>query len=137
MLSLVTGDIGSTLRVVVTATNGAGSTSATSPATSVVAALLPSNTAAPSITGLLEVGQLLTALTGKWTGTPSITYGYQWELCNLLGKESAAIAKATGPTYLLSLLDLALPLRVTVTASNVAGSVSATSAVTGLVEALL
>ena len=137
VLSLVTGDIGSTLRAVVTATNQAGSTSATSPATSVVAALLPSNTAAPSITGLLKVGQLLTALTGKWTGTPPITYGYQWELCNLLGKECAAIAKATGPTYLLSLLDLALPLRVTVTASNAAGSVSATSAVTGLVEALL
>ena len=137
VLSLVTGDIGSTLRVVVTATNAAGSTSATSPATTVVSALLPSNTAAPSITGLLKVGQLLTALTGKWTGTPPITYGYQWELCNLLGKECAAIAKATGPTYLLSLLDLALPLRVTVTASNAAGSVSATSAVTGLVEALL
>jgi hypothetical protein len=137
VLSLVAGDIGSTLRVVVTATNAAGPTSATSPATGVVAALLPSNTALPSIKGLLKVGQLLTALTGSWTGTAPITYGYQWELCNLLGKECVAIAKATGPTYLLSLLDVALPLRVTVTASNIAGSVSATSGVTGLVEALL
>jgi hypothetical protein len=125
------------LRVIVTATNGAGSVSATSAATSVVSALLPSNTVLPSISGLLKVGQLLTALTGTWTGTPPIAYGYQWELCNLLGKECAPIAKATGATYLLSLLDVALPLRVTVTASNAAGSVPATSAVTGLVEALL
>jgi hypothetical protein len=35
----------------VTATNAAGSVSATSPATGLVSALLPSNTALPSISG--------------------------------------------------------------------------------------
>jgi len=48
-LGLLTSMIGSTTRLVVTATNGAGSTSATSEPTSVIKALLPSNTALPSV----------------------------------------------------------------------------------------
>ncbi len=137
VLSLVSADVGSTVRMVVTATNSAGSTSATSEPSGLIAALLPKNTALPSITGLLKIAQLLTAVTGTWTGTAPITYSYQWELCNLLGKgECKPIAGATGSTYVVALLDAGLPLRVTVTVKNAAGSVSTPSKETGLIELL-
>jgi hypothetical protein len=84
-----------------------------------------------------KTGQLLSATTGSWSGTAPIKYTYQWELINLLGTSWNAIAKATEPTFLLGLLDVGLKLRVTVTATNAAGPVSATSNPTGLIEGLL
>ncbi|HEX7610808.1 MAG TPA: IPT/TIG domain-containing protein, partial [Solirubrobacteraceae bacterium] len=136
-LSLISGEVGSTMRVVVTATNSAGSTSATSAPTGLVSALLPSNTTAPSVAGVLQTGQLLTALTGTWAGTPSITYSYQWQLCSLLGTGCANIAKATNPSFLLGLLDVGLTLRVGVVATNAAGSSTQVfSPVTGLIAGL-
>jgi hypothetical protein len=136
-LKLVVGDIGDTIDVVVKATNVAGSTSVTSSVTGLIEGILPSNTVLPAISGVLKDGQLLSASTGTWSGTTPISYGYQWQLCNVLGKECANIAKATGSTYLLGLLDVGLPLRVVVTATNIAGSTPATSNATGLIEGLL
>ncbi len=40
----------------------------------------PVNTVAPAVTGLTVVGSTLTSTTGTWTGTPTITYSYQWTL---------------------------------------------------------
>jgi hypothetical protein len=134
-LSLVSADVGKTVRVAVTATNSAGSTTATSPATSAIAALLPSNTSLPGISGLLQVGQLLHASTGSWSGTTPITYGYQWQSC-LLGS-CQNIAKAVESVLKLELADLGLAFRVIVTATNAAGAVSADSGVTSIVEGLL
>jgi uncharacterized protein YukE len=135
-LKLLTGLIGSTLDVVVTATNVAGSTSAKTPVSGVVAGIAPTNTALPTITGLLKLGQTLTALSGTWSGTAPITYAYQWQLCNVLGSSCNNIAGATSSSFLLGALDVGLPLRVVVMASNVAGSTPAFSAVTGLISAL-
>jgi hypothetical protein len=135
-LKLSSVDVGSTLRVIVTATNAAGSVSSTSVATGLIAALLPSNTVLPTITGLLKSGQLLSATTGSWSGSTPMSFGYQWQLCNVLGSGCANIAKATGSTFLLGLLDVGLPLRVVVTATNAAGSVAANSNTTGLIEGL-
>jgi uncharacterized protein YukE len=129
--------VGSTLRVVVTATNAAGSTSVTSTATSLVGALLPSNTALPSISGLLKDGQLLSALAGTWSGTPSISYAYHWQSCPLLIGECTDIPGATSSSYTAGPLDVGSALRVVVTATNAAGSVSAASGLTGAIAALL
>ena len=134
---LLAGDVGSTLRVVVTATNGAGSTSATSEATGLVKALLPSNTTLPSIAGLLQTGALLSAVKGGWMGSEPISYSYQWQLCSALGGGCANVSKATEPTFKLGLADVGLTLRLIVTATNAAGSTSAASAVTGLISGLL
>jgi hypothetical protein len=135
-LKLSSLDVGKTLRLVVTAANSAGSTSATSAATSVIAALLPSNTTLPTVSGLLKNGQLLTASNGSWSGTTPMTFGYQWQLCNLLGSGCLDIAKATSSTFLLGLVDVGGTLRVIVTATNSGGSAPATSAVTGLIAGL-
>jgi hypothetical protein len=76
-LGLVSSLVGSTVRVVVTATNSGGSTHAASTATSLIGALLPGNTSLPSIAGSLIDGQTITAATGGWSGTSPISYGYQ------------------------------------------------------------
>jgi hypothetical protein len=121
----------------VTATNVAGSTTTTSPASGLIAALLPSNTSLPTVSGLLKLGKELSASTGSWSGTTPMTFGYQWQLCNPLGGGCANIAKATSSTFVLGALDVGGTLRVIVTASNAAGSTPATSAATGLIEGLL
>ena len=59
--SLVAADVGATLRVVVTGTNAAGNSSATSSATGLVAARAPVNTVLPAISGTAEDGQTLTS----------------------------------------------------------------------------
>ena len=125
--------IGDTVKVVVTATNVAGSHSATSSPSGTIAGILPANEALPSITGSLLSGQLLSAHPGTWSGTEPITYGYQWQLCSALGKACANISEGTSSTFKLVGLDVGLTLDVVVTAKNVAGSTLATSPVTGLI----
>jgi uncharacterized protein YukE len=130
----VTADLTSTLRVVVTANNGVGSAvSATSNATAVVTAP-PANTVLPAITGSSVQGQLLTAGTGTWTGSPAPTFTYRWQDCDSAGAACVDIAGATTSTYTLAVTDLGATIRVVVTASNGVGSpVPATSAATAQV----
>jgi uncharacterized protein YukE len=136
-LQLVSNDVGSTVRVIVTATNEAGSTSAASPATNIIAALLPSNTGLPSITGILTDGQLLSATTGSWSGSGPISFAYQWQQCNTAGEACKDINEATGSTLGLVSGLVGNTVRVVVTASNSGGSTQATSAASGLIAALL
>ncbi len=136
-LSLISTDVGKTVRVVVTATNSAGSASATSEASSVVAALLPSNSGLPSVSGSLVDGQVLSAVTGSWKGTTPISYGYEWELCNSSGAGCSVVSEATAATLSLISTDVGKTVRVVVTATNSAGSASATSEASSVVAALL
>ena len=127
------GDVGGTLRVVVTATNAAGSVDATSPASDTVAPAAPVNTVLPAISGTTRDGQVLTATNGTWTGTPAITYGLQWMRCDAAGDNCADIAGETASTYTLTHDDVDATFRVRVTGTNVAGSDDATSAATDVV----
>src|ERR1019366_7695878 len=68
-LKLLTGLIGSTVDVLVTATNAAGSTSATSSVTGLITGILPANTALPAISGVLQEGQTPSVSAGTWSGT--------------------------------------------------------------------
>jgi len=131
--TLGTGDVGHRLRVQVTATNAAGSGTAESNATRVVASVgsVPANTAPPSVSGNPQEGQTLSAGVGRWSGASS--FGFQWQRCDANGAGCAAIAGATGQTYNLSSSDVAHTLRVQVTARNSRGGTSATSAPTALV----
>lgn len=129
--TLVTADVGSTITVTVTATNSAGSASATSNATGTVAAAgaAPANTVLPAITGTAQDGQVLSASTGTWTGTPAPTYAYQWK------RGGTNISGATAATYTLVTADVGSTITVTVTATNASGSASATSNATATVTA--
>ncbi len=132
--SLASTDVGDTIRVVVTATNGAGSTPATSAQTAVVQAApsAPVNTALPAITGTARQNQTLTASRGSWTGSPT-SYAYQWLTCNSAGAACVAVGSATASTLRLTGGMVGHTICVTVTAKNASGSTSATSAATAVV----
>src|SRR5205807_865071 len=135
--TLTSADVGATVRVAVTGSNSAGSSSATSPATAVVQAapVAPSNTSASTISGTAQAGQTLSASPGTWSGTQPISYAYQWRRCDTSGANCADIFAATGVSYTLAPADVGSTVRVAVTASNSAGSSSASSAATAVVAA--
>ena len=125
-------DVGSTLRVQVVATNIAGTASATSPVTAVVASA-PANTSPPSISGTVALGSSLTASLGTWSGVPAPTLAVQWQRCDPQGNGCAPIAGETTTTYTIQAADVGSTLRVQVVATNSAGSASAVSAPVGQV----
>jgi hypothetical protein len=127
--------IGARLRVAVMASNWiSGYSQATSDPTPVVAAAKPANTASPTISGTAKSGQALTASAGSWSGTQPISYAYQWQRCDSSGGGCGNISGARSQTYTLTSSDVGRTIRVVVTASNVAGSASAASAVTPVVS---
>jgi hypothetical protein len=130
-------DVGTTLKVAVTATNSAGSSTAVSAATGVVqsSSVAPSNTALPTITGTAQDGQTLTATPGDWNGTQPMTYAYQWNRCDTSGASCSPISGATSTTYVVTSADVGSTLRVKVTATNSAGFGTATSNPTATVQA--
>jgi hypothetical protein len=133
--ALVTADVGSTIRVAVTATNADGSAQATSAPTAVVSsAAAPTVTTPPAVTGTTALGSTLTASTGTWTGSPT-GYTYAWSRCDATGAGCAAIGGATAQTYVLAQPDVGTTLRVTVKATNSAGSTSTTTVPTAVVTA--
>src|SRR5439155_10446484 len=133
--AVTSADVGATVRVVVTATNSVGSATASSTPTAVVQATSssPVNTAPPTISGTAREGQTLNAGAGGWTGTQPITFTYQWQRCDSSG--SACTAAGTGSTYLLTSTDVGHTVRVAVTATNSAGTATATTSPTALVQA--
>ena len=69
----------------------------------------------------------MTAGQGSWTGTPVLTYTYQWQRCDAAGGNCADIAGATGSTYRLTAADVTGTVRVVETATNIAGHAAAPS----------
>ena len=123
--TVVAGDNGSTLQVVITATNAAGFATASSVPTAPIASI-PVDTTAPAITGNLISGSTLTASTGTWTNSPT-GYAYAWQRCDATGANCVVIASAIGATYTLTDADVSSTLDVIVSAVNSAGSTSSTS----------
>jgi len=128
-------DVGSTLRVLVTATNRAGAGTATSAQTAPVEAIKLKDLTLPVISGSAEVGQELTVSDGTWEGSPPSSYKYKWEACNSKGAACKAIAAATAQTYepVASQVTGKDTLRAIVTAENFSSSASATSAATAVI----
>lgn len=129
--TLVAGDLGAAISVVVTETNSLGSANVTSEATAVVTAADASPAiASASISGTAKVGQVLTASAGMVTGSPTPTPTYQWK------RNGVNIAGATSASYALVVADLAATITVVITESNgVGSSASATSSATAPVAA--
>jgi hypothetical protein len=130
-------DMGATLRVVVKASNGAGSSTATSATTGVVTAcpsqgklpaycLRPKDLVRPVVTGTTEVGQLLVMKSGTWSKLPASahtsaqtpTTRVQWLRCDARGEHCKAIARATHLTYRVTNHDLKRRLKLKQTATN-------------------
>jgi len=133
--TLVAGDVGWTIRVIVTASNSYGSASATSEKTGLVSGLPPANTVLPAISGTTTQGQTLSASNGSWSNSPT-SYTRQWRRCNSSGAGCSDISGAGSSSYTLAAADVGSTIRVVVTAANSDGSASATSSQTPLVAAL-
>ncbi len=130
---ITSADVAHKLLVVVTASNSTGSKPASSLATSAVAAVAPSNTALPVISGTPNDGQTLTTSNGTWAGASPISYAYQWQHCNSAGSSCTNLSGATTATYALAAADLGFTIRAVVTATNSVTHTSATSAQTALI----
>ncbi len=133
-------DLGTTLRVVVTATNAEGSNAATTVPTAIVAAaaqVAPANASAPTISGPAQEGKtLVISSRGSWTGSGPISYSFRWLRCDKKGASCAAVGGSTTQTsYQIVSADVGNTLRAEVTAQNSAGSKSANSAPSPIVVA--
>jgi hypothetical protein len=91
---------------------------------------IPENTAAPTISGIAEVGITLSEHHGSWSGSPT-SYTYQWERCGFSGGNCHPISGATGVSYTLGEGDVGSTVRVRETAHNATGPGSADSATVG------
>ncbi len=126
----VTGDVGYTLRVIVTASNAGGSGTATSAATSAVTVSVPGSLTGPTISPTSpQQGVAESTTTGTWSNSPT-SYTYQWEDCNSSGESCTNISGATSSSYTPLAGDVGHALRVDVIATNVGGSGTALSKAT-------
>jgi hypothetical protein len=130
--TLAAADAGSTLEVLVEATNSAGSVQASSAATAVVSGP-PTNSSPPTISGSASEGQVLSATPGSWSAYPPPSFEYQWQRCNGSGQGCSPIPGASASSYAVLSADVGCTLVVTVTASNGASSAQATSALSTVV----
>ena len=96
----------------------------------------PTSTAPPIVSGTPQQGQMLTASTGTWSGSPT-SYAYQWRRCDAGGSNCAAITAATSSVYLVQPADVGGRLVARVTASNAGGAgLPADSAATAVVTSV-
>lgn len=126
-------DFDSTLRVVVTATNAAGSATATANATAIVArAPAPHATQTPSTTilGPAAPGSTVVTDAGRWTNVDASSLNYQWQRCDGTGGSCQDIDNADSPSYHLTPEDVGARLQAVVSASNLSGHARATSELT-------
>ncbi len=122
-----TADVGHGLRLAVTAVAPRGSAVATTPSTLAVTpagsgtATAPVVVTAPTVSGVTQVGQTLTAAVGSWTGSPT-TFGFQWSRCDAGGAACVALTGATASSYVLTPNDIGATLSLVVTATGKGGS---------------
>src|SRR5437870_9235225 len=76
---------------------------------------------APTIVGVMQAGQRVSALAGSWSPGPA-SYSYIWRRCDATGKRCKQISAASASTYALGGRDIGATLRVSVIASNRAGA---------------
>ncbi|HEY5059705.1 MAG TPA: DPP IV N-terminal domain-containing protein [Gaiellaceae bacterium] len=146
--AVVSADVGNTLRSIVTASNVAGATqSAPSAATGVVtlagsvnppALLTPPVISLPTGETTPMLGDILFATAGTWGGSFPMTFTYSWTKCDPtdpLNGQCLAIPGATLSFFTVPPALYGMRIRVRVTATNAAGSVSQSSAATDIVGA--
>ena len=93
----------------------------------------PANTAVPKVSGTAKNGYLLSAAAGNWTGTPPLSYAYQWRRYDSAGANCTDIAGAIQPSHSLSTADVGATVRVAVTAANAGGNSTSVSAASDIV----
>jgi hypothetical protein len=126
-------DVGSHLRLRVTAFNFGNATAAFSEPSAVIAAVAPRATSAPAVSGTARDGETLTVTRGVWAGTVPQTYTQRWERCS---PGCVPIDGATATTYELTGADVGHRVRAVVIANGPGGATEAASAPTEPVAAV-
>lgn len=112
---LVDADEGSTIKCQVQGQNDVGAQTVVSASTATITSNPPTASIDPVITGSANVGQVLTASSGTWDGTPTITYQWQW------AHISANIYGANTNNYTIVAEDQGRSLTCIVTATSDSG----------------
>ena len=129
-------DVGGTVRVVVTATNEAGTSTPTASAPiAIKASSAPVSATPPVLSGPAAQGHPLTADPGTWSVPGPATYTYQWQRCDAKGANCVDIPGATDDTYTPTAADVGHTLRAEITATNDAGATSTTTTPSAPVQA--
>ncbi len=130
--TLLVGNVGKYLRVMVTATNNLGGRISPSVLTGVVMpATVPNNSSLPVISGIVRDRQTLNVTPGSWSGNPVGVISYQWQRCS--DRNQSDCTDLTGETrtsYKLTFNDVNKHLRVQVTSKNRVGTGTIISALT-------
>ncbi|HEV2593278.1 MAG TPA: hypothetical protein VGU02_15455, partial [Gaiellaceae bacterium] len=125
-------DVGFTLVAVVTS----GTAKVLSLPTAVVAAAQgPTLAGRPSVAGVLQQGQKLTARPGTWVGSGAITYAYQWYRCDANVSHCHSVHGSTRSSYTLVAKDVGATLGLTVRATDATGTATAYAPAAGVVAA--
>lgn len=118
------------LRVQETKTNLSGSATAlSSPVTVVAASAAPSNLVAPVVSGVTVDGQVLSVGGDTWANSP-LSFAIQWY------RGVSLISGAISATYTLVSADVGSQMSARVSATNVAGTSIAISALTAVITAV-
>jgi hypothetical protein len=131
--TLTAADGGMSVRSTVSATNVNGASPYAASADAVVVPV-PAASGPPVVSGHAGVGKRLSTTDGSWN--TSATFAYQWQRCAAGGGGCVPIAGATAITYSLVAGDAGHTLKAIVTATNVAGTASSTSAASHKVVAV-
>ena len=91
----------------------------------------PTNAVLPVVSGTTRAGSTLTATSGTWTGGP--TFVYQWQRATASTGTYSNIGSAVNNTYVLTDSDIGKYIKVSVVATNGAGSASVLSDATAVV----
>lgn len=128
--ALTSDDVGHVVRLSVTGYGQGDSVTVASAPTAAVRPAPPSVIYEPEVHGTAYDGYMLTGWEGKWAGTQPRTFAWQWRRCDATTLTSCTdVPGATDPLYALTIADVGWRMRVVVTATNGAGSVSSTSGV--------
>jgi subtilase family protein/concanavalin A-like lectin/glucanase superfamily protein len=95
----------------------------------------PALVAPPTIGGVAQVGESLSATGGVWSGSAPIANVQRWQRCDALGSVCVDIVGSMGAAYTVAPVDVGSTLRVAVTATNAVGSETGVSDPTALVSA--
>jgi RTX calcium-binding nonapeptide repeat (4 copies)/WD40-like Beta Propeller Repeat len=146
--AVVSADVGSTLRVIVTAVNVAGQTQSPGSTHTGVVTLAgtvnpPVNTSYPVITlpftnttGVPNIGDTLSVSNGTWAGSFPITFTYQWKKCDSPAGSCYRIPGATRNTFTITSDLYGMSIRAEVTATNSAAAVAQNSESTKVITAI-
>ena len=126
-LKLIPADGGNFLQLQVTALSAGGGTTASSQISPRVV-IQPVAAIIPVITGVIQLGSILTLTTGTWIDVITPIYIYKWQRCTSLEISSCSdIPLATNTTYTITVSEIGMYIRGVVTVVATANNLSAES----------